>query len=208
MSMLEDDLERGLTVEVLYENQRGLWICGTPHFSHRMLNPFDSAPWTDKFQRFSPVDIHSAQLPDPSWDWADPYWYIDSSGDIDEEGWEYAFMFGSNSWHDSSGHLFDEEGGFDIDHKPTFADRQMRYITPNSPDKSEEDTPIKSKGIVAKLRECRIDRERFIIIDEYLKLTNKIELQEKVPVYVDIDISKYLNEFDFYSDYKMVVKGT
>ncbi|KAK9765945.1 hypothetical protein K7432_005323 [Basidiobolus ranarum] len=236
MSISENDVERGLTVEVLFENQRGIWICGTPHFSHRMLNPFDCSPWTDKFQRYSPVDIHSAQLPDPNWVWADPYWYIDTSGDIDEDGWEYAFIFRSNSWH----------GDFRFfrsfvrrrkwvrhrklkDLKPTFADRQMKYTTPNSPDRDEESIPSKSKGIIDKLKECRIDRERFTLIDDYLKSSEKSAVQEKIhdilctlsysssrtrfmsmvnQRYPEIDISKYLNEFDFYSDYKAVATNS
>ena len=56
--------------------------------------------------RPSPVNITNAQVPDPCWEWAWPSWYVDMSHDVDEEGWEYSFSFGSPpyrsyGWHGS-----------------------------------------------------------------------------------------------------------
>ncbi|CAH1759103.1 1667_t:CDS:10, partial [Entrophospora sp. SA101] len=58
--------------EVLYENQRG----------------------------YSPMDIYTFQLPDPTWEWVNKEWLIDMSGDVDQEGWEYSIAFNFNRWHD------------------------------------------------------------------------------------------------------------
>jgi hypothetical protein len=39
-------------------------------------------------------------VPDPSWEWAWPEWRINLDQHMDEDGWEYSFMFkGKFSWH-------------------------------------------------------------------------------------------------------------
>lgn len=50
-------------------------------------------------RRASPVNITNAQPPDPSWEWVWKAWYVDMSGDTDEQGWQYSFSFASSSWH-------------------------------------------------------------------------------------------------------------
>lgn len=87
-------------LDILYENQRGWWIFGVPLFSHRSLLQFDPPAWVTGDHRASPVDVTNADVPDPSWKWAWPSWYVDMSGDVDEEGWQYSFAFGSRfAWH-------------------------------------------------------------------------------------------------------------
>jgi hypothetical protein len=87
-------------VDILYENQRGFFLFGIPHFSSNSLLNFDPPPWQDVCLRPSAVDITNAQVPDPSWEWSWRTWYVDMSHDIDEEGWEYSFWFGKKcSWH-------------------------------------------------------------------------------------------------------------
>ncbi|CAJ0755191.1 4821_t:CDS:10, partial [Entrophospora sp. SA101] len=74
----EDDMKNSTyssenrVYEVLYENQRG----------------------------YSPMDIYTFQLPDPTWEWVNKEWLIDMSGDVDQEGWEYSIAFNFNRWHD------------------------------------------------------------------------------------------------------------
>ncbi|EXJ84928.1 hypothetical protein A1O3_05603 [Capronia epimyces CBS 606.96] len=86
--------------DVLYENQRGSFLCGIPLYSHSSLLPIDPAPWVNKDLHDSPVNITNAQVPDPSWEWAWKTWYVDMSYDVDEQGWQYSFAFGKNwSWH-------------------------------------------------------------------------------------------------------------
>ena len=87
-------------IDVLYENQRGMFLCGIPLYSANSLLNFDPAEWQNASFQDSPVDIRDAQLPDPSWRWAWRTWYVDMSHDVDESGWEYSFTFGSKfSWH-------------------------------------------------------------------------------------------------------------
>ncbi|KAJ6083372.1 hypothetical protein N7467_007507 [Penicillium canescens] len=57
------------------------------------------SPWITQDKRASAVNITNAQLPDPSWEWAWKAWYVDMSGDVDEQGWQYSFSFASSSWH-------------------------------------------------------------------------------------------------------------
>lgn len=87
-------------VDILYENQRGSFICGIPLYSHSSLLNFDPAAWVTRDYKDSPVNITNAQVPDPSWMWAWKTWYVDMTGDVDEEGWQYSLMFGKNfAWH-------------------------------------------------------------------------------------------------------------
>jgi hypothetical protein len=69
-------------------------------FSHKSLLNFDPAPWINVAFKDSPVDIITAQVPNPTWQWAWKSWYVDMSGDVDEEGWAYSLSFSpSFSWH-------------------------------------------------------------------------------------------------------------
>ncbi|KAI0853217.1 hypothetical protein F5Y00DRAFT_225774 [Daldinia vernicosa] len=89
-------------IDILWENQRGAFFCGIPRFSSAALGNLDPPPWTNRFHKPSMTDIHTAQVPDPSWEWAWPEWRINRDETIptDSDGWEYSFMFSNKfSWH-------------------------------------------------------------------------------------------------------------
>lgn len=87
-------------IDILYENQRGGFLCGMPLFSSKALGNLDPPPWTNFAHKPSPTDIKTAQVPDPSWEWAWPEWKVNHDKGVDEEGWEYSFMFSKKfSWH-------------------------------------------------------------------------------------------------------------
>ncbi len=69
-------------------------------FSSKALGNLDPPPWTNSALRPSPTDIRTAQVPDPSWEWAWPEWRINYDEGTDEGGWQYSFMFYKKfSWH-------------------------------------------------------------------------------------------------------------
>ena len=87
-------------IDVLYENQRGSFLCGIPLYSANSLLNLDPCAWQTATFQDSPVDITNAQVPDPSWVWDWRTWYVDMSHDVDEEGWEYSFSFSRKfAWH-------------------------------------------------------------------------------------------------------------
>ena len=87
-------------IDVLFEHQRGSWFCGFPLYSSSALLNLDPAAWCNAQGKASAVNVTNAQTPDPSWQWVWPTWYVDMSRDVDEEGWQYSFMFRRNtSWH-------------------------------------------------------------------------------------------------------------
>ncbi|KAL2264877.1 hypothetical protein VTJ83DRAFT_7387 [Remersonia thermophila] len=89
-------------IDMLYENQRGGFLCGIPLFSSKALGNLDPSPWTNSANRASasPTDINTAQVPDPSWEWAWPEWRIQHDETADEDGWVYSFAFSRKfSWH-------------------------------------------------------------------------------------------------------------
>ena len=88
-------------LDILYENQRGSFVFGIPLYSQSSLLTFDPSAWMTQDRRESPVNITNAQLPDPSWEWSWRTWYVDMSGDVDEQGWQYSFSFSSSQWHGS-----------------------------------------------------------------------------------------------------------
>lgn len=90
-------------IDVLYENQRGGFLCGLPLFSAKALGAADKPPWTNIAQKASATNITNAQPPDPSWEWAWNDWKINHDVGVDEDGWEYSFMFSRRcSWHGPS----------------------------------------------------------------------------------------------------------
>lgn len=90
-------------IDVIYENQRGGFLCGTPLFSSRALGNLDPSAWTNIAQKTSATNITNAQVPDPSWQWAWKDWSINYENDVDEDGWEYSFAFAKQfSWHGPS----------------------------------------------------------------------------------------------------------
>lgn len=93
-------LEGDREIDVLYENQRGAFFFGYPLFSSNSLLNFDPPAWLNAQGKPSSVNITNAQVPDPSWEWAWTTWYVDMSSDVDEQGWQYSFMFQNKfPWH-------------------------------------------------------------------------------------------------------------
>lgn len=95
----QDENKPTRELDILYENQRGWFIFGIPLYSHGSLLNFDPSAWVTQELKDSPVNITNAQLPDPSWEWVWHTWYVDMSGDIDEQGWQYSWSFSSTAWH-------------------------------------------------------------------------------------------------------------
>ncbi|KAJ1963164.1 hypothetical protein GGI12_002219 [Dipsacomyces acuminosporus] len=44
------------------------------------------------------ANVHSYQLPDPSWQWVSPRWLIDMTLDVDDDGWQYSTRFSAGRW--------------------------------------------------------------------------------------------------------------
>ncbi|ORX65511.1 hypothetical protein DL89DRAFT_100025 [Linderina pennispora] len=57
----------------------------------------DPPPWSDVTMKLTLANVHSYQLPDPSWEWVSPRWLIDMTADVDEDGWQYATRFATKS---------------------------------------------------------------------------------------------------------------
>lgn len=71
-------------------------------FSSNMLLPTDPAAWTyGSTGRQASGDISCYPLPDTSWEWTWPRWYVDMGYDVDDQGWAYSWRFGSDTWHGS-----------------------------------------------------------------------------------------------------------
>ncbi|EPE04966.1 meiotically up-regulated 65 protein [Ophiostoma piceae UAMH 11346] len=102
-SMLSVRREPEAAIDVLYENERGLFLCGIPLFSRQALGNLDPSPWTNSVHGSSPTDITTAQVPDPTWEWAWPEWRVNHDDGVDEDGWQYSFMFAKCfAWHGPS----------------------------------------------------------------------------------------------------------
>ncbi|RCI09268.1 hypothetical protein L249_1515 [Ophiocordyceps polyrhachis-furcata BCC 54312] len=91
---------RETAIDILYENERGGFLCGSALFSAKALGCLDPPAWTNTYHKASPTSIHTAQVPDPSWEWTWPEWRINHQDGVDEGGWEYSFAFSNKfSWH-------------------------------------------------------------------------------------------------------------
>lgn len=64
------------------------------------LGQLDPPAWTNFAHKPSPTNIYNAQVPDPSWVWVWPEWHINKDRGVDNDGFEYSFMFAKSfSWH-------------------------------------------------------------------------------------------------------------
>ena len=87
-------------IDILYENQRGGFLCGIPLFSAQALWGLDPGPWMNAALKPSATDITNAQVPDPAWQWAWKEWVVNRQDGLDDDGWEYSFAFPKQfSWH-------------------------------------------------------------------------------------------------------------
>ncbi|KAF9344845.1 hypothetical protein BGX26_003829 [Mortierella sp. AD094] len=98
-------LEGDFVYDFLYQHQRGVFIFGTPKFSSKSLLPVDPDEWTDDRFETSLMDITDFAVPDPTWEWVHKTWLVDMTGDVDEDGWEYAMTFHGSPWHGKPGPL-------------------------------------------------------------------------------------------------------
>lgn len=93
-------VERETAIDILYENERGGFFCGRALFSSQALGSLDPTAWTNAYHKPSPTSIHTAQVPDPSWEWVWSDWHINKQEGVDDDGWEYSFAFSKKfSWH-------------------------------------------------------------------------------------------------------------
>ncbi|CAG9992618.1 unnamed protein product [Clonostachys byssicola] len=93
-------VKRETFIDILYENERGGFLCGRPLFSAAALGGIDASAWTNMYHKPSPTNIQNAQVPDPSWEWVWSEWHLNIQDGTDEGGWEYSFAYSKRfSWH-------------------------------------------------------------------------------------------------------------
>ncbi|KFZ24319.1 hypothetical protein V502_01214 [Pseudogymnoascus sp. VKM F-4520 (FW-2644)] len=185
-------------IDVLYENERGGFLCGHPLFGSRALGMFDAAPWTNIAFKPSATNIKNAQVPDPSWEWAWAEWVINHDPDNeipDDEGWEYSFMFSKRfSWHGPTWYnsfvrrrawirkrvRVHHETDTEDPHKLTAEYFAVHPERPSSASVSvsrrssrRELAPAEEvrniEQMLAALKACRIDREKSEVIEAFVK---------------------------------------
>ncbi|KAG0293987.1 hypothetical protein BGZ98_001946 [Dissophora globulifera] len=98
-SPADPEPEGDFVYDFLYQHQRGAFFLGTPKFSSKSLLPVDPDEWTDQNFATSAMDTTDYVVPDPSWEWVHKSWLVDMTGDVDEDGWEYAIAFHGSPWH-------------------------------------------------------------------------------------------------------------
>ncbi|EEB05948.1 spore wall assembly protein [Schizosaccharomyces japonicus yFS275] len=190
--------EKTQEIDVLYENQRGIFFCGIPLFSAQSLLNFDPAPWIDKNMKTSPVSVETAACPDPSWEWAWQRWYVDMSDDVDESGWQYAFSFTISNWHgrplccqsfvrrrrwirkrkkrsidtrhNAVSDYFTLTSSYPVHTSSLFSPESQQNMTLDLTDA----TTI--SGLINALQKCRIDREKMSVLRHFLRACTPQEL--------------------------------
>ncbi|ORY77009.1 hypothetical protein BCR37DRAFT_158626 [Protomyces lactucae-debilis] len=188
-------LSEDTVIDLLCENQRGAFLCGSPMFSSMGLWITDPHAWTTPHGRYTPFNILNATLPDPSWEWTWPRWFVDMSGDVDENGWMYNINFTRHHWHGH--HLWyhsfvrrrrwlrkrrKKQGGHvhrRVDETATgytatvrsagYETQQGASIMQHLAQIEQEVTVLSNLGdFYTQLRGCRLDREKLEAVDQYL----------------------------------------
>lgn len=184
--------------DVLYENQRGFYLLGIPKFSANLLSPLDPPAWCDRNLKGIGTDLQNHPLPDPTWEWVDSTWLVDMSGDVDPNGWQYAFRFNNCTWRGDSKafHNFVRRRRwlrlrqkkvrspevFDIvplpDTSPLSDSAPLSPISMKSEISHSSDTSslepisvsIEGSNITQRLGTSRVDREKIAIIQTMIEL--------------------------------------
>lgn len=186
-------------IDVLYENERGGFLCGHPLFGSRALGMFDAAPWTNIAFKPSATNIKNAQVPDPGWEWAWDEWVINHDPDIenlDDDGWEYSFMFSKRfSWHGPTWynsfvrrrawirkrvrvhretetedpHMLNAEYFAVHPERPSSASVSVSRRSSRREMAQEEEEMLNIDQMLAALKACRIDREKSEVVEAFVK---------------------------------------
>lgn len=93
--------KQNVALDTIVENQRGWFFFGFPYFSDKSLLPWDPSHWSSDTGTPLNGGPREYSVPDETWDWVWHSWYTDMSGDVDDQGWRYAWRFGSSTWHGS-----------------------------------------------------------------------------------------------------------
>lgn len=88
-------------MDTVIENERGWFFFGYPYFSNNSLLPWDPSRWSSDTGTPISGGPREIAVPDDTWVWIWHTWYTDMCGDVDDQGWRYAWRFGSSTWHGS-----------------------------------------------------------------------------------------------------------
>lgn len=95
--LLEKEIPEAWETDLLWENQRGLWLLGA-RYGGKALFPLDPKPFTDRNGEDSAYTTSTYPLPTPAWRWHHSSWLVNMAGDVDSEGWMYSTRFSSKYW--------------------------------------------------------------------------------------------------------------
>ncbi|KAH8555607.1 hypothetical protein BGW37DRAFT_142551 [Umbelopsis sp. PMI_123] len=186
--------------DILYECQRGSWTFG---YSSKSLLQFDPSPWCDRNMKYTPMDIHTYELPNPMWQWVNKDWLADMTGDVDESGWEYAFRFRQSTWHGNYKHFrsfvrrrkwirLRRRRMIEDDHTYHSKDAvSIHTASISEVEGSVQEIEAKETMLYDRIKACRLDRERLKVVDEVLK-QNDTQLEM-----IQAKMNDYMQLFDF-----------
>jgi len=135
------------------------------------------------------MDIYNYQLPDPTWEWIHKEWMIDMSGDVDEEGWEYALNFHNSGWHG----CYKSFRSF-VRRRRWIRFRRKKGIkydsiqsTPVRIDSNSDVKPDDFEKLWKNVKDSRLDREKLKLINDYINNYDHISnFYEKLNGFVNI----------------------
>ncbi|KAF7729161.1 hypothetical protein EC973_004929 [Apophysomyces ossiformis] len=147
-----------------------------PVIDYSRLLQFDPSPWCDADMRYTPMDIKTYQLPDPTWEWVTKEWMVDMTEDVDEAGWQYALKFHGAVWHGNYKHFRS------FVRRRRWVRLRHRCVANMPPTKAKQETHVKTRTLVNidepstskthhgqqlydSLKQCHIDRERLVILE-------------------------------------------
>ncbi|KAI8805262.1 hypothetical protein BJ742DRAFT_820646 [Cladochytrium replicatum] len=161
-----------IVADVIWENQRGSAIFGAPKFSAKSLLPTDYPEWSDGFGAYH-ISLQNTQCL-PGWKWVSD-WMVDSAGNVDPDGWQYNFSFSLPNWSGTPNishyvrrrkyvRMRERENVGAIPRSPS--PKSPNAITIRNNAIAEE---IEKADIVARLHRRKLDREKLLELDQFLK---------------------------------------
>ena len=85
-------------MEYQIQSQRGLVLFGFPFYSEKLLGFLDPKPFSKPNGEPLGQSFDNLQVPDDTWEWVWPRWFVDMANDVDDQGWVYSWWFRSKHW--------------------------------------------------------------------------------------------------------------
>lgn len=149
--------------EYIVESQRGWVLLGYPFFTPKLLLALDPHEFSARDGSGLGHSLHNVNVPDDTWEWAWPKWFVDMANDVDDQGWLYSWRFRSKDWK-----------GYPRHGRSFVRQRQWKRLRRKKPEFRKNSTPEAPahdvcEDVIKLIATCNTGREQVDAVSGYLR---------------------------------------